>query len=90
MLAILEKANLVTHEAAEKMSKEMGGMIHRSTYIDAKMMVDEVADKIGDFVAEPWIAEIERLERRVAQLEKQLVAKVEVKKATPVAKVKVG
>lgn len=40
-------------------------------------MVESVSDSIKQFNAEPWLADIAHLERRVAQLEEQLAAKGE-------------
>ena len=81
MLAILEKANLITHEAAEKLSTELGSAIHQHRYNDAVIMIEDIMEKTKTFVSEPWLNDIAKLERRVALLEKALTDKVAKHKA---------
>lgn len=57
--------------------------IHPAQYPAALTLVEEAAEKIKDFAAEPWTSDVARLERRVAELEKHLNKPV-------VAKQKVG
>ena len=86
MLAILEKANLISHEAASTLSKELGSAIHQHRYDDAVAMIEEIAGKVDNFVTEPWNTDIAKLERRIAELEQAAA-----RKASPkVAKLKVG
>lgn len=81
VLAILEKAGLITHEAAEELAKQLVDKIHPAQYPAALNLVEEASAKIKEFAAEPWLAEIGRLERRLSALEE---------KVKPVAKQKVG
>lgn len=78
--AILEEAHLITHEAAEKLATHMQNSIHQSRYEDALVMVQKASNDVKQFVDEPWLGDIARLERRVAELEGQLEAKVAKKK----------
>lgn len=81
VIAILEKAGLITHEAGEELAKQLVDKIHPARYPDALNLVEAASEKIKDFAAEPWLADIARLERRVVELEKE---------RKPVAKQKVG
>ena len=74
--AVLEEAHLLTHDAAAKMATHMQNSIHQSRYEDAVEMVQKVSQEVKQFVDEPWLGDIARLERRVAELETQLAAKV--------------
>lgn len=78
--AILEEAHLITHEAASKLATSMQGGIHQSRYEDALAMVQKATDDVKQLADEPWLGDIARLERRVADLENQLQAKVAKKK----------
>jgi heme oxygenase len=73
--AVLEEAHLLTHEAAAKLATHMQNNIHQSRYEDAVRMVQVVSKDVKQFVDEPWLAEIARLESRVKALEAKVVAK---------------
>jgi hypothetical protein len=74
--AILEESHLITHEAAAKLATHMQNNIHQSRYEDAVLMVKKASNDVKQFVDEPWLSDIARLERRVSELESQLKPKV--------------
>lgn len=75
LMAVLQKANLLTPQAAKKMAIKMQNSIHQSNYEDAVRMVEEVCDDVKSFVAEPWLERISVLEEKIAKLEKGLTKK---------------
>lgn len=80
VIAMLEKAGLITHEAGEELAKQLVDKIHPARYQDAIAMVEAASAKVKQFAAEPWIGDIARLEARIGALETQLEAKVAKKK----------
>ena len=68
--------NLLTEEAGEYLNEELQSKIHTARYRDSLQIVqdlmDELAEKDKKFLIEPWMAYIRRLEKRVAELEKQV------------------
>lgn len=82
VVAILERAKLITSEAAKKLSSELSTQIHQSNYESAVQMVKDVEAKLKDIplVSEPWILEIKKLERRIEELEAKLLDKSIAKK----------
>ena len=73
VLAILERARLITPEAGTKLSKELQSGIHQSRYEDAVAMVKEVENKISKLVDEPWNTDVAKLELRIKNLEQDIL-----------------
>lgn len=67
---------LLTKDAAEHLSKEMGSAIHAARFEDSFATVDQILKELEakekKVVAEPWLASISKLETRVADLEKEI------------------
>lgn len=84
MLAILVKAKVLTNEGAERLSKKLGSEIHRAEYTDAVQTIEDVLKEYrGELVAEPWVAQIKALEKRVRDLEEVALMRFKGEPASP-------
>ncbi len=72
-ISLLVKMGLLTEEAGQHLSVELGKKIHFDKYNQSFMTVEEVVNELEQkdkkFLAEPWMAHIRQLEKRVTDLE---------------------
>ena len=75
-ISLLVKMGLLTEDAGQHLSVELGKKIHFDKYNQSFMTVEEVVNELEKkdkkFLAEPWMAHIRQLEKKVAELTDQL------------------
>lgn len=75
-ISLLVKMGLLTEDAGQHLSVELGKKIHFDKYNQSFMTVEEVVNELEKkdkkFLVEPWMAHIRQLEKKVSELTEEL------------------